>query len=134
MLEANPLLTPDEIKEIITQTADTNVNTGVCPNDIWGYGNINTYKAVKMAEAVLGLNDTKSLNTLRVYPNPAQDVLYLTKEIFNGEVLIFDMMGRKLMSSSLNSKTIDISALEKGVYMLYIKDDGLCYQTKFVKK
>ncbi len=134
MLEANPLLTPDEIKEIITQTADTNVNTGVCPNDIWGYGNINTYKAVKMAEVVLGLNDTKLLNTLRVYPNPAQDVLYLTKEIFNGEVIIFDMMGRKLMSSSLNSKTIDISALEKGVYMLYIKDDGLCYQTKFVKK
>lgn len=133
MLEANPLLTPDEIKEIIIQTADTNVNTGTCPNDIWGYGNINTYRAVKMAETVMGLNGVESATTLRVYPNPAQDVLYLVGNNIKGEVLVFDMMGRKLLSSTLNGKTVDISSLYSGVYMLCVKDKATVYQTKFIK-
>lgn len=134
MLEANPLLTPDEIKEIIIQTADTNVNTGTCPNDIWGYGNINTYRAVKMAETVMGLNGVESATTLRVYPNPAQDVLYLVGNNIKGEVLVFDMMGRKLLSSTLNGKTVDISSLYSGVYMLCVKDKAYCLSNKIYKK
>lgn len=134
ILEANPTLSPDEIKQIIIQTADTNVNTGTCPNDTWGYGHLNVYNAVKMAENNVGLNNVNVANTIKVYPNPAEDFLYFGNDDFKGEAYVFDMMGRKLLSSALHDKSIDISSLNSGIYMLYVKDNGVVYQTKFVKK
>ncbi|MDO5760346.1 MAG: S8/S53 family peptidase [Bacteroidota bacterium] len=134
MLEANPYLSPQEVKDIIIQTADTNVNSGTCPNDIWGYGNINTYKAVQRAEAKVGLSQINNFNTLGLYPVPAQNILYLKNFQIKGMVTILDMTSRVVLNTKVNNSQIDISSLSSGVYIICIRDGENVYQNKFVKK
>ncbi len=134
MLEANPSLSPAEIKEIITQTADTNVNSGQCPNDSWGYGYINTLKAVQKAEAKVSLSSPTSLQTIAVYPVPTQNILYLKNFQIKGKVKVSDMMSRTIMETQITNSQIDVSNLKSGVYILYVLDGEHTYKSKFVKK
>jgi sugar lactone lactonase YvrE len=68
-------------------------------------------------------------NDLRFYPNPASDFIYL--ENSTGENLsaeIYDLTGRKLLSFenlSSDRQQIDISGLEKGLYVLRVFGKGL---------
>jgi subtilisin family serine protease len=45
LLQANPTLTPEEIKDIFRRTASTDKFTGLVPNNIWGYGKLNVQAA-----------------------------------------------------------------------------------------
>ncbi len=58
------------------------------------------------------------LSTLRVYPNPA--TTHITVEIDNpsdATVQIYDLAGRRVLSST-TAKTIDVSNLQSGVYVV----------------
>lgn len=134
MLEANPNLTPQEIKDIIIQTADTNINSGTCPNDIWGFGTINTYEAVRKAEAKVGLDNINTTTAIALYPIPVQDILYLKNSQIKGDAIVMDMMSRVVLNTKVNDSQIDVSSLKSGVYVLYIKDNNNSYKSKFVKK
>lgn len=58
---------------------------------------------------------------IRIYPNPAGETLYISGEGIQG-IRIFDLKGKLTFSSDLsgNSHEIDISKLEKGVYIVKI--------------
>jgi subtilisin family serine protease len=45
LLQADPTLTPEEIKEILRTTASIDGFTGQVPNDTWGYGKLNVQAA-----------------------------------------------------------------------------------------
>ncbi len=64
-----------------------------------------------------------------VYPNPAHDVLRIDSEEPVIEVVIYELSGRTV-KKLFNQNTIDVSALEKGVYNLEIRTE----ETKVVKK
>lgn len=132
VLQANPNLTPDQVKAIITQTADTNVNSGACPNDIWGYGTINAHKAVKLSEQTAGLSQTANRATLNVYPVPTSSTLYLGNAI-QGEVVVYDLFGREQMRKLVNGNSFEVSSLKNGIYFLSIETQGSTLQTKFIK-
>ena len=70
---------------------------------------------------------------LKLYPNPASSTLYIEvgSESFNEEYSIYDAIGRKVLSGTLNSKltTVDIGTLEAGVYTF---SDGTNIQQKFI--
>jgi hypothetical protein len=62
------------------------------------------------------------LNNVSVYPNPAQDVLFieLSGETELTEIEIYSIGGQKLVKSSFNSNTyqVNVSELPKGMYLL----------------
>lgn len=70
-------------------------------------------------EDVLGVTDF-SKSKLFIFPNPANDVLYISADsILNGvNYTIFDMQGRSILNGNLSSMNdkIDISHLSKGAY------------------
>jgi hypothetical protein len=72
--------------------------------------------------------------TLVVFPNPTTGIinLRLSKKIRkdNYEVIVFDMTGKKVYSSNLQSEqeTIDLSHLPGGVYHISIRNNGLMYK------
>ena len=57
LLEADPTLTNEEIKQIIISTATPDTTTGAVPNNEWGYGRLNAVDAVA---SVLGVSDSGS--------------------------------------------------------------------------
>ena len=85
-------------------------------------------------------SDIKKLsdNKIRLYPNPANDVLYfdfLPNEIKNVHLTIYNITGKNVFSKSNNNNdnTINISSLNKGIYFLEIKTVHQIEIRKFIK-
>ncbi len=58
---------------------------------------------------------------LKIYPNPANNIITITGINTKTTIKIFDVLGNLVFASSLNnsqSSTLDISQLSNGVYML----------------
>lgn len=137
ILDANPYLSPVQIKDIIKQTARTDNFTGVIPvggSTRWGAGKINAYAAVLMALDFLGTEEIKQDN-FSVYPNPSCDVINLNfdQEITAKTVKIYDLNG-KATEVQITDKQINVSNLSTGTYVLKIELKGRVYQQKFVKE
>ena len=63
-------------------------------------------------------------NHISVYPNPAQQTLYIQSEEAGEQVSIYDISGRMLLTmghAPLSNQGIDISTLAKGIYIIKVK-------------
>jgi hypothetical protein len=64
---------------------------------------------------------------LRVYPNPAYDLLTIDLPGYNGtfNVSVYDLTGKLWQSGRISSgETIDVSRIPEGTYILSIRDDA----------
>jgi photosystem II stability/assembly factor-like uncharacterized protein len=93
--------------------------------------------ASPVAEVVLGTSDIITNSNLSIYPNPADDLLYLSTPIaFTGDVRIFDSAGKLLQYNREVSQRegIDVSGLQNGIYFIRIESDSGSATKKFIKK
>jgi hypothetical protein len=74
--------------------------------------------------------DSKSLITSKLSPNPTDGELRLDESVDYNSVSIYDIVGKKVMQAG-KSSVLNVSALDKGVYVL-VTDTNL--KGKFVKK
>ncbi|MDR1791924.1 MAG: S8 family peptidase [Bacteroidales bacterium] len=124
MLEANPTLSPAQIKQIITETAYHDQYTEYYGTERFGYGKINAYAAVKKAIEYTNIEKIKSqLSDIYAFPNPAKDKLTIIlpqNANYCQNVQIIDLYGKvlKIISLDNNSTTIDISDLAAGMYIV----------------
>ena len=71
---------------------------------------------------------------LVVYPNPTSSILNLDGLLASDKILLMDLQGKLIQSGIQQSKSLDISTLEKGVYLLRVSREGKHIQTvKIVK-
>lgn len=74
-------------------------------------------------------------NKLGVYPNPAQDVVYVTNADKNASVEIYNMAGQKVISeTSLSKEGLNVSKLSKGTYIIKVKTGTQTESIKLLKK
>ncbi len=70
----------------------------------------------------------------KVYPNPTSQVLQIEGDAEIGNLQVFDLTGRELLRTK-NSASIDVSILNKGIYLIKIFDKSGRFATqKFVKE
>lgn len=85
------------------------------------------------AEFTTALTDTNEEELLKIYPNPVQDILFITadKELNENEFSILNAFGENMYASTLLSAnhTIDVSFLPPGMYFLKINSGT----SKFIK-
>jgi hypothetical protein len=88
-----------------------------------------------IANPTLNNNDF-SISNVIIYPNPAQDQLYLGNvHNTNVNALILDQSGRIIKNiASENLSSIDIHDLEPGVYILKLHSNEKAISKKFVKQ
>jgi len=82
---------------------------------------------------VLGVDDVSFFDG-RIYPNPASDQLFI-KSSNDGirEYKIYDLLGKNLLDGFVqNNRSIDISNLKSGMYLLKIENTSSAY--KFIKE
>jgi hypothetical protein len=121
MLEQNPLLTPNKIKNILKNTARIDSKTGIIPpsgNNNWGWGKIDVYNAVKN-NSLTSTFQVENLEKNYFYPNPFTNELFFTNpnELFS--IKVYDYMGKMVFSKQLNTnETINLSNLNSGIYTL----------------
>lgn len=104
-------------------------------NQQWLFGNI-----ASIAKSTLAIkSNTNDIGDLVVYPSPTFDKITI-EGIGTGasEVIIYDLMGSLIQKTTLSrgkSNSIDVSALNAGVYLITVKQEsGKNASVKFVKK
>ena len=82
----------------------------------------------------VGIAD-REIESVGIYPNPTSRNLQLENldsKILN--VSVFNTMGQKVLETSVNSKTIDVSVLKNGVYQLMVATEKGLYSNTFIKE
>jgi hypothetical protein len=83
----------------------------------------------------LSLTD-ESLADVSIYPNPVKNELTIkTTELLTDKIAsIFDVNGKRLFSTKLDSYQLNVSYLQTGFYILRIESNGRFITRKFIKK
>ncbi|WP_379967884.1 T9SS type A sorting domain-containing protein [Epilithonimonas sp. UC225_85] len=82
----------------------------------------------------LAVNEANAKSGLKVFPNPAVDVVNLTANKEIKSVTIYDLSGKKVKSTT-DTKQINVSTLAKGTYILQAYyGNGSVENTKIIKK
>lgn len=99
----------------------------------WPWTDFNPGKAVLSADVISNVADLKTVNGVRVFPNPAVDMLNVQGDV--DAVKIYSVVGKEFYNFSLNSnKTVNISNLDQGLYFISLyKDTQLVSTRKFIK-
>lgn len=71
---------------------------------------------------------------LSIYPNPTSSILNIDGLHSSDKIQLLDLQGKLILSGIQQSKSLDISTLEKGVYLLRVSRDGKHIQTVKILK
>jgi len=76
-------------------------------------------------------NIDKQNTYIDIFPNPAKDQLYLSKEI--NKYSIFSMEGRLMLQSDTKTNKVNLWSLPQGVYIIELMHSGISEKHKFIK-
>lgn len=83
---------------------------------------------------LLGVAENNSNNTASVYPNPADNFIYVKNLKKARSYKIFDSVGRLVFQNILHEEKINVGALQHGNYIIQITTDTGVQSLKFIKK
>ncbi len=69
-------------------------------------------------QSTLSINNNELANSIEIYPNPASSVINIRSQIAIKNSELFDVLGKKIMTS--NQTTMDINAIQSGIYFLKV--------------
>ena len=79
-----------------------------------------------------------TIEDLNFYPNPVTNgKIYITsKNISTKEIVIYDVLGKKVLQTTLNvnSKEVNVGVLNSGVYIIKIKEGDASATRKLIVK
>jgi len=80
------------------------------------------------------LQETATIEGLNLYPNPVSNgKVYITsRNDLNKEIIIFDVLGKKVLQTLISSKELNISNLNSGVYIIKINEGGATATRKLI--
>lgn len=100
-----------------------------------GGENISDWNSTTFTTQTTGIADVAAAS-LRIFPNPANNVLYVRCDADAQQIRICDMMGKVLREETFRSETeISLTSLASGIYMLQVCDgNSVLTSQKFVKE
>jgi hypothetical protein len=91
---------------------------------------------VSRQEVGVGIKDLLKKPQLKLYPNPASDIISITlpNEEENQLILIYDQNGQMISSSENKINTVNVQDLSSGTYTIQIQTENNLFNTTFIKK
>ena len=136
ILEANPYLSAQQVKDIIIETARTDNFTGVIPangSTRWGWGKLNAYDAVKLALITVGTEVMENEIPWTLYPNTVNESIHFTLvEELPKMVKLIDSSG-KVIEKPILDGVVYVKELVAGKYWLSMVVNGRVTQQSFIK-
>lgn len=137
LLQVNPALTPQEIKDLMIQTVIKDVYTTANPNaNIWGAGKVNAYGAVKLALTQTGskiiFQDKNEFAQL--YPNPNNgtfNIELVNTTLSKIKIEVYTTTGllvyvqENSLSVGQNNLIVELPKLTNGVYFTTVSAHGI---------
>ena len=129
--QAFPNLTNTQIMQRIRESADRYNN----PHVQYGYGIPNFETAYG---TVLNVDEVSLIKGIAVYPNPLQNTFTLklgNADLGSLSIQIYNVIGKKVYEKhTLQSRTVDVSTLKSGIYILKIMSATQQKTIKLVKR
>lgn len=100
--------------------------------ETFSYGQVEDYSVNITATA--RIETTSTLSTVKLYPNPATNVLNATEVSENATYRVYNLMGQTVANGKFNNGSIDISTIGSGNYILEISDNDNVTTKRFIKK
>jgi len=94
-------------------------------------------EAVNGNVTINGINNLEKTNLekISIYPNPAKDKLFVSGNVENANLKIFNLQSQLVLEKVLtDDKAIDISKLEIGLYTVKIQTKNNIFINKLIKK
>ena len=90
---------------------------------------------VTFSSGVLGVNQN-NIAGLSIFPNPVTNAnLFITSDSNETKaVVIYDVLGKKVLSTSVTDQAVNVSALNSGVYIVKVTEAGKTATRKLVIK
>lgn len=78
--------------------------------------------------------EDSSVEGLSLYPNPVSSgKVYITsKKDSEKEIIIFDVLGKKVLQTIISNKELNISNLSPGIYIIKITEEGSTSSRKLI--
>ena len=83
-------------------------------------GSVGNKASVMRYGVTAGVDDQNQLD-ISIYPNPTSDIVYIEGNYSQLKAVVYDILGKQVMNKPITN-SIDISQLEKGVYILQLSD------------
>lgn len=141
VLEADPTSTPQEVKEVLMQTARTDTYTGTIPaagSTQWGMGKVNAYRAVR---EVLWMNNVREheAGALRIWPDPSNGEVHIHLGERTGPVwvMVSDITGRVVSEFRSHAGPLvhlDATAWPAGHYMVRCMSEGRVFTGALIRE
>lgn len=82
------------------------------------------------------IQETTVIEGLNLYPNPVSNgKVYITsKNDLDKNIIIFDVLGKKVLQTTISSKELNISNLSPGVYIIKIDEEQATATRKLIVK
>ena len=116
------------INELEINYADGKIYAATYGRGLW---------ASPIADEVLSINNVVNKDSVKIYPNPANELLYVNLGIqTDAELRIFDVNGKLLQyhREINNNSQVNISQLDTGIYFVRIQSDQGSATKKLIKR
>ena len=90
---------------------------------------------IKILPRPVGIDELQEGSSLSVFPNPTNGILHIETDL-NSELFIYDNIGRiELMKKIITNddRSIDVSSLDAGMYLIQVKKNNNSLNAKFIK-
>lgn len=125
LLQANPTLTPQQVKESLIFSATHDEFTEAGGMVRFGHGKVNAYQAVLRALYHVGTHSFQSdADIYTIFPNPTSECIYISTPNSQGATArLYDLNGRLVRTAAVSQGVtkIDVNTLPAGVYVLNIE-------------
>ncbi len=82
----------------------------------------------------LASNSYEFKNSVVVFPNPTQSILYLSTATTLDKIIITDLTGKTVLQQVLPLNQVNVQNLAKGMYIIEAFSGKEKFETKFVKE
>lgn len=138
LLQANPTLTPEQVKSCLIFTATHDEFTEASGMTRFGHGKVNARQAILAALYSAGTQEFENTSDqYTIFPNPATDELFISTPNCTGkaEAVLYDMSGRMLHRATLQQgvSILNLTDYPTGCYVLRITNGNFVQTEKIIK-
>lgn len=130
-LQANPNLSPADVRDILNKTSRHDTYTGSAEKsdrNSWGAGKLDAFEGLKLARETTGISDTQvgeqmfSITTNRM----ARTVQCFFGSEGTARVAVYNALGQQLYTKQLavSGETLDLKQLGNGVFVVKLQQGG----------
>jgi hypothetical protein len=87
---------------------------------------------ISVVKKTTSVNNTTMITL--TYPNPVRDMLYISNDIQAEKLEVYSLSGVLMLHSEINNNQIDLSSLNKGVYIVKISTGQGIINQRIIRK